>query len=118
MDGAASTSSWLRWQAGMREGDARAAIEAGEATDLLSDTGAAWRDGEITSGAARSIVGARVDGHDEQLVGCEPVLLDLARRRTGARCTARSRTSASWRWRRTEPGLATACSEPTTGSRC
>ncbi len=80
-DGAASTAAWLRWQAGMREGDARAAIEAGEATDLLSDTGAAWRGGEITSGAARSIVGARVDGHDEQLVGCEPVLLDLARRR-------------------------------------
>ena len=80
-DGAASTAAWLRWQAGMREGDARAAIEAGEATDLLSDTGAAWRDGDITSGAARSIVGARVDGHDEQLVGCEPVLLDLARRR-------------------------------------
>src|SRR6185295_7631314 len=28
-DGAASTAAWLRWRAGMREGEARAAIEAG-----------------------------------------------------------------------------------------
>src|SRR6476620_7286322 len=40
-DGAASTAAWLRWQAGMREGDARDAVEAGEATDIVNDNGAA-----------------------------------------------------------------------------
>ncbi|MGZ4690467.1 MAG: DUF222 domain-containing protein [Acidimicrobiia bacterium] len=80
LDGAQSTAAWLRGLAGMREGDARAAIEAGEATDVLEATGAAWRNGEISSGAARTIIGARVDGHDEQLLASEPALLDLARR--------------------------------------
>jgi hypothetical protein len=80
MDGAASTAAWLREQAGMREGEARAAIEAGETAELLAETGAAWRDGAISSGAAKTIFGARVDGHDDQLRASEPVLLDLARR--------------------------------------
>lgn len=80
MDGAASNAAWLRTQAGMREGDARAAIEAGETAELLAETGAAWREGTISSGAAKTIFGARVDGHDEQLRGSEPALLDLARR--------------------------------------
>ena len=79
-DGAASTPAWLRSRTGMREGDARAAINAGETVELLAETGAAWRDGVISSGAAHTIVGARVDGHDEQLRACEPALLDLARR--------------------------------------
>ena len=64
----------------MREGDARAAVEAGELSELLDDTGAAWRAGEISSGAARTIFGARVEGHDETLKTSEPILLDLARR--------------------------------------
>lgn len=81
-DGAASTAAWLRWQAGMREGEARAAIEAGAVCrELLTGTGRAWRDGEISAGAARSIIAARVDGHDEELLAVEPMLLDLARRR-------------------------------------
>lgn len=79
-DGAASTAAWLRWQAGMREGDARAAIEAGATCALLEQTGAAWRAGAISAGAARTILGARVDGHDAQLLDTEPILLDVARR--------------------------------------
>ena len=80
-DGAASTAAWLRWQAGMREGEARAAIEAGAVCrELLTETGDAWRDGAISAGAARSIIAARVDGHDEALQAVEPMLLDLARR--------------------------------------
>jgi hypothetical protein len=39
LDGAASTAAWLRTQARMREGDARAAIEAGEVSELLVETG-------------------------------------------------------------------------------
>jgi Domain of unknown function (DUF222) len=80
LDGAHSTASWLRSQAGMREWDAKAAIEAGAVCELLPETGAAWRAGEISSGAARTIFGARVDGHDDELRGSESALLDLARR--------------------------------------
>jgi len=78
-DGSPSTAAWLRWRAGMREGDARAAIEAGEVCELLKETGAAWTSGEISSGAVRTIVGARVAGHDDELAACEPVLLEFAR---------------------------------------
>jgi hypothetical protein len=64
----------------MRTGEAKAAIQAGQDAELLVATGAAWRSGEITAGAARTIFGARVPGHEEPLVASEPVLLDLARR--------------------------------------
>lgn len=77
--GAPSTAAWLARAAGMRTGDARAAVEAGEACELLERTGAAWRSGEITSAAARTIAGARVEGHDPALAACEPDLLRLAR---------------------------------------
>jgi hypothetical protein len=79
-DGSQSTAAWLRWRAGMREGDAKAAVEAGELSDVLEATGAAWRSGTISSGAARTIFGARVEGHDDELRGSESALLDLARR--------------------------------------
>jgi hypothetical protein len=79
-DGATSTAAWLRSKTGMREGEARAAIEAGAVTELLAATGAAWRAGEISGGAARAIIGARVEGHDEKLQAVETELLDLARR--------------------------------------
>jgi hypothetical protein len=69
----------LRHHTGMRAGDARAAIECGEVSELLAETGEAWRAGEISTGAARFIAAARVESHDDELVACEPVLLDLAR---------------------------------------
>jgi hypothetical protein len=46
---------------------------------LLPKVGDAWRDGRITTGAARTITAARVDGHDLKLVALEDVLLGLAR---------------------------------------
>ena len=61
------------------KGDARAAIEAGELGEVLAETGRAWRDGELSSGAARMITGARVEGHDVRLRAVEPILLDVAR---------------------------------------
>jgi len=79
-DGAASTAAFLRHRAGMREGDAKTAIECGAVADLLGETGQAWRSGEISTGSMRTIVGARVKDHDATLVACEPELLDLARR--------------------------------------
>ena len=79
VDGAASTAAWLRHRAGMREGDAKAAIECGEVSELLAETGAAWRSGEIPTGSMRTIVAARVAGRDDKYVDCEEVFLDLAR---------------------------------------
>jgi hypothetical protein len=80
LDGAASTAAWLRAKARMREGDARAAIDAGAVSVLLGDKGEAWRAGAVSSAAARTIFAARVDGHDDAFVKCEPMFLDLARR--------------------------------------
>ena len=91
-DGAASTAAWLRSNARMREGDARAAIEAGKVSELLAETGAAWRAGDISSAAFRTIAAARTDGHDDAYANCEPLFLDLARRhdlRSLRRATAR-----------------------------
>jgi hypothetical protein len=78
-DGATSTAAWLAHHASMRTGDARAAVEHGQVAGLLADTGDAWLDGDVSSAAFRTIAGARVDGHDEQLVQCEQALLGLAR---------------------------------------
>jgi len=81
-DGSPSTAAWLRRRTGLRDGDARAAIEAGRACDeVLVATGAAWRAGEISTGAARTIIGARVEGHDTKLTALEPHFLVLARDR-------------------------------------
>ena len=78
-DGSASTAAWLRRHTGMREGDARAALEAGAVCEVLTQTAAEWREGTISAGAARTIIGARVEGHDAKLQAVEPVLLELAR---------------------------------------
>ncbi len=80
LDGAASTAAWLRAEAHMREGDARAAIEAVAVSEPLAETGAAWRAGDVSSAAVRMIAAARIDGHDDTYAKCEPMFLDLARR--------------------------------------
>jgi hypothetical protein len=78
-DGSPSTQAWLRKHTGMREGDARTAINAGEVGEMLPKVGAAWRDGVIHSGAAKTIAGARVEGHDLKLRALEDLFLGLAR---------------------------------------
>jgi hypothetical protein len=97
LDGAVSTAAWLRTQARMREGDARAAIEAGEVSELLAETAEAWRAGDVSSAAVRMITAARVNGHDDTYVNCERMFLDLARRhdlRSLRRATAHFRRIA------------------------
>jgi GNAT superfamily N-acetyltransferase len=79
VDGSPSTQAWLRRDTGMREGDARAAITASEVCELLPSIGMAWRDGWITTGAARTIAAARLEEHDPKLRALEPLLLDLAK---------------------------------------
>jgi hypothetical protein len=79
VDGAVSTAAWLRHRAGMREGDVRAAIDASAVCEVLQETGVAWRAGDISSGAARTIAAARVEGHDHRFAECESVFLGFAR---------------------------------------
>lgn len=82
VDGSSSTAAWLRRNTGLRHGEARGLIDAGDAcAGPLAETGRAWRAGEITATAARTIVGARVDGHDLALQAVERSLLGLARDR-------------------------------------
>jgi Domain of unknown function DUF222. len=79
-DGHQSTVAWLGWKTGIRMVDAHLAINAGEVTEILPETGAAWRSGDITGGAADTIIRARVPGHDEKLVAVESEFLAFARR--------------------------------------
>ena len=79
VDGSPSTQAWLRRHTGIRTGEARTAIEAGEVAELLASIGAGWRDGAITATAVRTIAAARVDGHDTKLIALEPLLVKLAR---------------------------------------
>lgn len=80
-DGHPSTAAWLAWQTGRSRGDVNRTVRVAQTAELLEATGQAWRDGSITSAAMRSIDHARVPGHDQQLVECEPEFLAFARRR-------------------------------------
>ena len=51
-----------------------------ELCELLPGTGAAWREGRITTTAVELITAARVSGCDEDLVAMEETFLDFARR--------------------------------------
>jgi hypothetical protein len=79
VDGSPSTQAWLRRHTGLREGEARTSIEAGRVSELLPKIGTAWREGEITGGAAKTIAAARVEGHDLKLRALEDTFLRLAR---------------------------------------
>jgi hypothetical protein len=65
VDGASTTAAWLRTRAEMREGDAKGAIAAGAACEVLAEFGAAWRAGKVSSASARFVAGARVEGQDD-----------------------------------------------------
>ncbi|MEP6625421.1 MAG: hypothetical protein ABJC79_13330 [Acidimicrobiia bacterium] len=79
-DGHASLPAWLGWNTGIRRATVNHELRVGAVADLLDETGAAWRNGEISTGAMETIAWARVAGHDEKLAACERELLDLARR--------------------------------------
>ena len=79
-DGSPSTPAWLRRHTGMREGDARGAIEAGCGVRVAADR-SVRRGATVRSPVARrkTIAAARVEGHDLKLRALEDVLLMLAR---------------------------------------
>ena len=80
-DGHASTSAWVRWQTGQSPTAVHRVERLGSLLELLPDTGQLWRDGQITTGAVELIAAARVPGHDDELVACEPEFLGFALRR-------------------------------------
>ena len=78
-DGHGSLPAWLGWKTGVRRAVMNHTIRVGDAAELLAESGAAWRSGEISTGAMEAIASARVAGHDEKLAACEPEFLALAR---------------------------------------
>ena len=58
-DGHASMAAWLGWKTGIRRSAMNAVLRVGAVADLLETTGAAWRAGEISSGAMEAIASAR-----------------------------------------------------------
>ena len=78
-DGHGSLPAWLGWKTGVRRAVMNHTIRVGDAAELLTESGAAWRNGEISTGAMEAIASARVAGHDHNLAACEPEFLALAR---------------------------------------
>jgi hypothetical protein len=79
-DGYVDTIGWLAWKTGKSRSDVRRIVRLAELCELLPETGAAWREGKITTTAVESIAGARVSGFDDELVAMEAEFLDRARR--------------------------------------
>src|SRR6476661_6924477 len=79
-DGYVDTIGWLSWKTGISRSDLRRVVRLAELCELLPATGAAWRDGKVSTSAVEMIDAARVRGFDDELVAIEPEFLDRAKR--------------------------------------
>ena len=79
-DGYADTLGWLSWKSGTVACRAAQVLRWAELCELFPETGAAWREGQITTTAVELIAAARVPGFDDELVAMEAEFLDRARR--------------------------------------
>jgi Domain of unknown function (DUF222) len=77
-DGASSTPVWVRWQTGQRVSEAKASLEAGRVCEILPLTAKAWRQGEISSSAARTICRGIKAGHEDVYASIEHQLVGSA----------------------------------------
>ena len=77
-DGASSTPVWVQAHTGQRHADARAALETALAVESLPLTSKAWRQGEVTSSAARSIARGRRAGYEDVYGEIEDTLVEFA----------------------------------------
>ncbi len=77
-EGMASTPSWSQSLTGQRWTDAKASLDAGLACEELALTAKAWAQGEISSGAARTIARGRKAGHEAVYADVEPTLVAFA----------------------------------------
>jgi hypothetical protein len=76
--GMSSTPTWAQHVAGVRADEARVALEVGLACEGLPLTSKAWRQGEISASAARTIRRGKPEGHDENYAAVEEMLVDFA----------------------------------------
>src|SRR6478736_7381958 len=67
-DGYVDTIGWLAWKTGISRAELRKMIRLAELCELLPETGAAWRDGKVSTAAVEMIADARVAGFDDELV--------------------------------------------------
>jgi hypothetical protein len=79
-DGHVDTVAWLSWKTGTTRADLRKMLRCAELAELLPETGAAWREGRISSTAVELIAAARVPGFDEDLAAMESEFLERAMR--------------------------------------
>src|SRR3954469_12348174 len=79
-DGYGDTIGWLSWKTGMSRSELRKVVRLAELCELLPDTGAAWRDGQVSTAAVEMMSAARVRGFDDELVAIEGEFLDRAKR--------------------------------------
>lgn len=70
----------VAWQTGLSRPAVSRALRRADLVEVLAETGAAWRAGQIATAAVDMLGAARVAGHDEQLVAVEGEWLDWARR--------------------------------------
>ena len=78
-DGHSSMPAWMGWKT-VRRAVMNHSMLVGEVAELLPKSGAAWRNGEISTGAMEAIASARIAGHDAKLAACEAEFLKLARK--------------------------------------
>jgi hypothetical protein len=79
-DGYVDTIGWLAWRTGTPRAELRRIVRLAELCELLPETGAAWRAGQVSTTAVEMIAGARVPNCDDELRAMEPEFLDRARR--------------------------------------
>jgi len=79
-DGYVDTIGWLAWKTGISRSELRKVVRLAELCELLPDTGAAWRAGQVSTAAVEMIAAARVQNCDDELVAMEGEFLDRARR--------------------------------------
>ena len=77
-DGSSSTPAWVQSQTGQRSSEAKASLETGLACESLALTAKAWVQGEISTGAARTICRGRRAGHEDVYAAIEETLVDYA----------------------------------------
>src|SRR6478609_3706373 len=57
-DGYVDTIGWLSWKTGKSRAELRKMVRLAELCELLPDTGAAWRDGKVSTAAVEMIADA------------------------------------------------------------
>ena len=76
--GAVSTPAWVQHETGLPIRDARQALASGVAMETLPLTSKAWAQGEISAGAAHTIVRGVPEGHEDAYGEIEETLVGFA----------------------------------------